>query len=316
MKAFGPVPSRRLGRSLGINNIPPKVCTYSCVYCQIGRTRKKEINRVSFYRPEEIMREVEEKIERTLKTGESVDCLTIVPDGEPTLDVNIGRMIELLRPLGIKIAVITNASLIWREDVRNELKKADWVSLKVDSVKEEIWHRINRPHKTLQLSRILDGILNFSGNYRGELTTETMLVKDLNDSEGHVEKIADFLFRVKPSKAYLSVPVRPPAEKWVRPPGEEVINRAYQIFSAKICCAECLTGHEDSAFTVTGNIEEDILSITAVHPMPEDALRDCLLKAAADWNIIENLIDKKEIVKVPYQGKNFYVRSIHGLSRI
>ena len=110
--------------------------------------------------------------------------------------------------------------------------------------------------------------------------------------------------------------MRPPAEKWVRPPGEEVINRAYQIFSAKICCAECLTGHEDSAFTVTGNIEEDILSITAVHPMPEDALRDCLLKAAADWNIIENLIDKKEIVKVPYQGKNFYVRSIHGLSRI
>ncbi len=257
------------------------------------------------------MREVEEKIEKTLKTGESVDYLTIVPDGEPTLDANIGRMIELLRPLGIKIAVITNASLIWREDVRNELKKADWVSMKVDSVKEKIWHRINRPHKSLQFYEILDGILNFSSDYCGEMTTETMLVKNLNDSEDHVEKIADFLAQVKPLKAYLAVPIRPPAEKWVQPSGEEVINRAYQIFSAKIQCAECLTGYEDSAFTVTGNIAEDVLSITAVHPVREEALRKCLLKAKADWSIIENLIDQKEIVEAEYRGKKFYVRSIH-----
>jgi wyosine [tRNA(Phe)-imidazoG37] synthetase (radical SAM superfamily) len=310
MKAFGPVPSRRLGRSLGINIIPPKFCTYSCIYCQLGRTLKTEVTRRTFYKPEDIAREVREKVEKTLKTGESIDYLTIVPDGEPALDSNLGRMIEVLRPLGIKIAVITNASLIWHEDVRNQLKKADWVSLKVDSVRENVWRRINRPHRTLSFSAILDGIRTFSGDYRGEIATETMLVRDMNDDAGHLEDIADFLSQIKPSKSYLTVPIRPPAEKWASLPDEASLSRAYEIFSARIPATECLTGHEESAFTVTGNIVEDILSITAVHPMRENALRDCVLKAGADWSIIENLLDQKEIIMTDYKGENFYVRKI------
>jgi len=125
MIAFGPVPSRRLGRSLGVNNIPPKVCTYSCVYCQVGRTIRMQVERRVFYGPEEILQAARDKVERARESGEPIDYLTFVPDGEPTLDVNLGREIELLRSLGIKIAVITNASLIWREDVREALMKAD-----------------------------------------------------------------------------------------------------------------------------------------------------------------------------------------------
>ncbi|MCK4471545.1 MAG: radical SAM protein, partial [Anaerolineae bacterium] len=117
MIAFGPVPSRRLGRSLGINNIPPKICTYSCVYCQLGRTIKMQIKRHAFYEPEKVLQDVHDKVEKVRETGERIDYLTFVPDGEPTLDVNLGREIELLRPLGIKIAVISNGSLIGREDV-------------------------------------------------------------------------------------------------------------------------------------------------------------------------------------------------------
>ena len=146
MIAFGPVPSRRLGRSLGINNIPPKVCTFSCVYCQVGRTTKMQVGRSSFYEPEEILRVVQDKVERTRKVGEGIDYLTFVPDGEPTLDINLGREIDLLRPLGIKIGVISNASLIGREDVREELMRADWVSLKIDSTREKVWRRCDRPH--------------------------------------------------------------------------------------------------------------------------------------------------------------------------
>ena len=138
MLAFGPVPSRRLGRSLGINNIPPKICTYSCAYCQLGRTIKMQAERRAFYPPRQILQDVQDKVERTRKVTETVDYLTFVPDGEPTLDLNLGREIELLRPLGIKIAVITNSSLIWRKDVRETLMKADWVSLKANSVKQEI----------------------------------------------------------------------------------------------------------------------------------------------------------------------------------
>ncbi|MFO7742846.1 MAG: radical SAM protein, partial [Anaerolineae bacterium] len=133
MIAFGPVPSRRLGRSLGINNIPPKICTYSCAYCQLGRTIKMEVERRPFYEPEDILRHVQDKVEKSEGAGEAIDYLTFVPDGEPTLDANLGHEIELLQPLGIKIAVISNASLVWREDVREELGQADWVSLKVDA---------------------------------------------------------------------------------------------------------------------------------------------------------------------------------------
>jgi len=128
--AYGPVLSRRLGQSLGINNIPPKICSYSCIYCQVGRTLNMQSERGEFYQPEYILEVTEEKIKKTREKGETIDYLAFVSDGEPSLDINLGRVIKLLKPLGIKIAVISNALLIWREEVREELCGADWVSLK------------------------------------------------------------------------------------------------------------------------------------------------------------------------------------------
>jgi wyosine [tRNA(Phe)-imidazoG37] synthetase (radical SAM superfamily) len=134
MITFGPVPSRRLGRSLGINNIPPKICTYSCIYCQLGKTLKMKIEPQVFYSPTEIFREVEDKVKKSKEKGELIDYLTFVPDGEPTLDINLGQEIKLIKPLGIKIAVITNSSLIDKKIVRENLMKADLISFKIDSV--------------------------------------------------------------------------------------------------------------------------------------------------------------------------------------
>ncbi|MEJ2568295.1 MAG: radical SAM protein, partial [candidate division WOR-3 bacterium] len=127
---FGPVPSRRLGRSLGINNIPPKICSYSCVYCQVGKTYNLSIERKEFYKAEEIKTQVFKKIAALKKQKEKIDFLSFVADGEPTLDINLGKEIEILKKSGIPIAVITNASLINRNDVRSDLSKADWVSVK------------------------------------------------------------------------------------------------------------------------------------------------------------------------------------------
>jgi wyosine [tRNA(Phe)-imidazoG37] synthetase (radical SAM superfamily) len=315
MIAFGPVPSRRLGRSLGVNNIPPKVCTYACVYCQLGRTIEMQVERRAFYEPGEISKAVQDKVERAREIGETIDYLTFVPDGEPTLDVNLGREIELLRSLGIKIAVITNASLIWREDVREALMKADWVSLKVDSTREEVWRQINRPYGTLQLTSILDGMLEFAKAYRGELATEMMLVEGVNDSDDHVKEVADFLSRLKPAKAYLSIPTRPPAEEWVRPPGEEAINRAYQTLSKRVDQLEYLIGYEGNAFAFTGNIEEDLLSITAVHPMREEAVSKLLAKARTNWPVVRKLIAQGQLVEMEYDGRKFYMRKLDGRLR-
>ena len=311
MIAYGPVPSRRLGQSLGINNIPPKVCSYSCVYCQVGRTIKMQVRRGPFYEPEEILRQVQDKVERARNVGEAIDYLAFVPDGEPTLDINLGRAMALLEPLGIKIAVITNASLIGRKKVRKELMRADWVSLKIDSTQEKVWRKINRPHGTLQLASILDGALEFARSYRGELVTETMLVENVNDSADHVEKVADFLARLRPARAYLSVPTRPPAEKWVRAPGDQVINRAYQILSQKVDQVEYLIGYEGNAFAFTGDVEEDLLSITAVHPMRDEAVSEFLARAKADWSVVRKLICEERLSEIEYEGTRFYMRRLH-----
>jgi wyosine [tRNA(Phe)-imidazoG37] synthetase (radical SAM superfamily) len=315
MIAFGPVPSRRLGQSLGVNNIPPKVCTYACVYCQLGRTIKLQVDRRAFYEAGEILEAVQDKVGRAGGIGEPIDYLTFVPDGEPTLDVNLGREIELLKPLGIKIAVITNASLIWREDVREALMKADWVSLKLDSTRGEVWRRINRPHGTLQLTSILDGLLKFAKAYRGELATETMLVEGVNDGDDHVREVADFLARLKPARAYVAIPTRPPAEEWVRPPDEEAINRAYQTLSKWVDQAEYLIGYEGNAFAFTGNIKEDLLSITAVHPMREEAVSKLLAKAGTDWPVVRKLIAQGQLLEMEYDGRKFYMRKLDGRLR-
>lgn len=310
MITFGPVPSRRLGRSLGINNIPPKICTYSCVYCQLGNTIKMQVDRQTFYEAGEVYQNVQDKIKKVREAEEKIDYLTFVPDGEPTLDINLGREIELLQPLGIKIAVISNSSLIWREDVREELGKADWVSLKMDAVQEETWREVNRPYGSLQLDSILEGALEFADEFRGELATETMLVTDLNDSEEDLGEVADFLARLRPSTAYLAIPTRPPAEEWAQPPGEQVINRAYQILSEKVDHVEYLIGYEGNAFAFTGDVEEDLLSITSVHPMRKDAVDEFLDRADADWALVDELVAQDKLVEVGYGDSTFYLRRL------
>jgi len=308
--AFGPVPSRRLGKSLGINNIPPKICPYSCVYCQLGRTHNMQVAREEFYKPEEILYAVEKKVKESLERKEPIDYLTIVPDGEPTLDINIGKEIELLHTLGIKIAVITNSSLIWDKKVRDDLSKADWISVKIDAISQDIWHKIDRPYGSLKLQEILKGITEFSDSFKGTLVTETMLIQDINDTSSELENIADFISNLNIKKSYLSIPIRPPAEKWVKPPAEYQINSAYQIFKEKNIDVEYLIGYEGNAFGFTGNVEEDLLSITSVHPMKEEAIIEFLEKADSSWDVIKKLIEGKKLVEIKYRKNKFYMRKL------
>ena len=308
MIIFGPIPSRRLGRSLGINNIPPKICSYSCVYCQVGKTSKIKIKPQTFYFPSQIFNEVREKVEKSREKNEPIDYLTFVSDGEPTLDINLGQEIRLMKSLGIKIAVISNASLIDQKEIRDNLSEADLVSLKVDSVEESTWRSVNRPHRNLNLKSILKGIRKFADNYEGKLITETMLIKGINDDSQNIKKVADFLAKVEPSCSYLSLPIRPPADSWVQSPSEEVVNQSYYILKEKVKQVEYLIGYEGNAFAFTGEVKDDILSITSVHPMREDALQDFLKRAKTDWTIIEELLKQDKLVESEYGGKKFYLR--------
>jgi wyosine [tRNA(Phe)-imidazoG37] synthetase (radical SAM superfamily) len=269
-----------------------------------------QVEREKFYDVEEIVQGVRGKVKQVREKGEAIDYISFVPDGEPTLDADLGAEIELIKPLGIKVAVITNATLIWREDVRQDLQKADWVSLKVDAVSPEVWRRINRPHKSLKLEAILEGMLKFADIYEGELATETMLIQGVNDTSEEIEKIADFLVELKPDKPYLAIPTRPPAITTVTAASEQAINTAYQICSKKLSNVEYLIGYEGNAFSFTGNVEDDLLGITSVHPMRKEAVIEFLKKADADWRVIEKLIREGSLIELEYQGRKFYMRKL------
>jgi wyosine [tRNA(Phe)-imidazoG37] synthetase (radical SAM superfamily) len=186
-----------------------------------------------FYQPEALLRETKARIEKVGADDCTFNYVSFVPDGEPTLDQNLGAMISLLKQeLRYPVAVITNGSLLWRQEVAEAVALADWVSVKVDSVVESIWTHLNRPDRRLELPVVLEGIRSFASSYRGKLVSETMLVDRENTKLEELKQLAAYL------KAYLSIPCRPPAEPGVRVPDAEQLNRAERVFEEaglKVC---------------------------------------------------------------------------------
>jgi len=272
--------------------------------------------RREYYKPEEVVEAVREKVNNVRKAGEQIDFLTYVPDGESTLDIHLGEEVHQLKELGIPQAIITNSSLIDREDVRRDLMELDLVSVKVDSVLRDTWKKINKPHSGLNLDHILEGLRTFARDYRGKLITETMLIDGVNDTHESIERTAEFISRLEPHTAYISIPTRPPARVDVKPAGEEAINHAFQVFSQKIERVEMLLGYEGNAFAHSGNTEQDILAVTAVHPMREDAIQEFLEKDQQDWSLIHKLVREGKLLETEFQGKKFYLRKIAKHQRI
>ena len=308
MISFGPIPSRRLGKSLGINNIvSPKACSYNCVYCQVGKTKRHTKEREVFYRPEVIYQEVQQHLRR-LKPDDYPDYLTFVANGEPTLDIHLGKAIEQLKKLGIPIAIISNASLLTKKDVRDSLSLADWVSVKVDAADEENWKKLNRPVAGLTFEAYLSGLHSFADEFTGILCTESMLVRDYNDAAGHLERLARLVKEFHPDKSYLSIPTRPPADNRADAPNAKQLIMVWQFFNNEGLNTELLTGFEGKHIGYTGNAFDDILNITAVHPLREDTMEELLWNDKSDTSVISSLLHMRLIDKVKYKGKIFYYR--------
>ena len=294
---------------MGINNIPYKHCSYSCIYCQLGRTTYLEITRSVFFSTSEIVKEVLKTLSRIGK--DKVDYITFVPDGEPTLDINLGRTINALKKeVSIPIAVLTNGSLLFRDDVKQDLYIADLVSIKIDACSENIFKKINRPHPRLRLEDVLQGILDFSKSYKGELITETMIIDSINDSIDELTKIARFISRLNPYKAYVAIPIRPPAENWVKPASEQSICLAYHVFSRHISKVELLIRSEGEEFgRISSDPIRDFLSIVTVHPMRLRQAFYFLSRAGLDPEaVLSKLLEDDEVVIVSYLNDKFIIR--------
>lgn len=270
---YGPVPSRRLGQSLGVDPIPLKTCNYNCVYCQLGRTTPITNERRDYFPAEDILAEVQAAL-KGHAPGE-IDYITFVGQGEPLLCASLGWLIRQVKALtDIPIALITNGSLLFRVDVRREIRPADVVMPTLDAADPQTFRRINRPWPRLNVTTIVDGLAAFRDTFDGQLWVETMLIKGLNDDPATLERIAEALNRIQPDRVQLNLPVRPPAEDWVAMPDDRAVERAIAILGS---AAEIISPYEGS-FDLSGFDEptEAVLAIIRRHPMREQRLLETL----------------------------------------
>ncbi len=259
---FGPVPSRRLGLSLGIDIIPFKTCTLDCIYCQLGRTTNKTIERRKYTASDEILRE----LEKVLREGERVDYITFSGSGEPTLNPEIGKMITGIKEMtSIPVAVLTNGTLLYQPRVEADLLEADLVVPSLDGASEEVFRRVNRPHSSLTISEVIRGIKTFSRNFKGKIWLEIMLVKGMNDSEKSINEIKKVAREIKLDKIQLNTVVRPPAEESAGALGWQDLERIRSILGKRCEIIAELKKLERRAYK--GDIEEAILTMVKRRPL-------------------------------------------------
>jgi len=302
---FGPVPSRRLGQSLGIDPIPLKTCNWNCVYCQLGRSTPLINERQNYFVPEVILAQVQTAL-AVHRPGE-IDWITFVGSGEPTLHASIGLLIRQVKTLtDLPVAVITNGSLLHLPQVREELSAADAVLPTLDAGNAQLYRKINRPWPELTFEQLMDGLVAFRQEYQGRLWVEVMLVKGLNDTEDALRGIAVALRRIEPDQVHINLPIRPPAEPWVQPPDEAGLMRATAILGNIAQVVHPARG----IFDLSGHntLVDAIVSIITRHPMREDEL----VRALERWTpgqveeALQALIASGQAQRVERHGARFW----------
>jgi len=259
------VPSRRLGRSLGVDLVPLKACTLDCVYCQIGRTTERTLARRDYVSNDVILKELAAK----LAAGVAADYITLSGSGEPTLHADIGDLIDSIRSMtAIPIAILTNGTLLGDPEVRHACAKADVVVPSLDAGDETVFQQINRPHATLSLSKLVDGICAFRDEFDGEIWLEVFLIEGLNTSDEQVRRIGALAERIRPEKIHLNTAVRPTAETDVRPLAPERLDELRRELGPKAeVVADFRRVHERAEFRAK---QEDVLAMLRRRPCSAD----------------------------------------------
>ena len=271
---FGPVPSRRLGRSLGIDPIPMKTCNWNCVYCQLGRSTPVVNERKDYFPPDEIIADVRDALERHGEDG--IDWVTFAGSGEPLLHKSIGRIAREVKAMTrVPVALLTNGSFLHLPDVRKEVSVVDAVMPTIDAGSAKMFKQVNRPHPGIKYDTYVDGLVAFAEEYEGKLWLEVMLVKDVNDTEDALREIATALQRIGPDEVHISLPTRPPAEVTAEPPDDEGLLRAVAILGETARVVRPTEAEVDlSGFD---SVVDAIIAIVSRHPMRVDEIEDALV---------------------------------------
>ena len=310
---FGPVPSRRLGRSLGIDPVPLKTCNWNCVYCQLGRSVPVTNERKDYWPPGQIVAEVRRVLQT--RSEREIDWVTFLASGEPTLHASLGRMIRDVKAITqIPVAVITNGALLYRPDVQEDLMAADAVLPSLDAGTAALYRAINRPHPECTFDRLVNGLLEFRRAYQGKMWVEVMVVKGLNDTEEALRDLAGLFHKLQPDQVHLTTPVRPPAEPWVEPPDEQGMQRA-RSFLREWVQPE---GPGAGIVKLSGieSLPDALVAVVSRHPMTEAELLRLLPDRSREevHRALSQLLESGRLQVVERYGRQFWAsgRSRYG----
>jgi wyosine [tRNA(Phe)-imidazoG37] synthetase (radical SAM superfamily) len=301
---YGPVASRRLGFSLGVDIIPFKTCTLDCVYCQLGSTGKTTVRRGRWFPPKEILAQIKAAVD----SGQRIDIITFSGSGEPTLCRDLGLLIRAIKRMTrIPVAVLTNATLLTRPDVRRDLTAADIVVPSLDAVAPPVFRRVNRPNAALDNARIIDGLARFRDEFKGELRLEIMLVKGVNDSAAAIKAIKAAVARVRPDRIELNTVVRPPAERRAAPLSASDLERIRTALGPTAEVVASFAKKEHAPAPAPAGLEESILATVRRRPQTAGDIaaalgvhRDEVLKA------LSALHGRRRVRTLRHGGKAYF----------
>jgi len=307
---YGPVPSRRLGNSLGIDPIPSKTCNFQCIYCQLGKTTNFTNKRQNFFPREEIITEMEKAIELH---EDSIDYITFVGSGEPTLYKDLKELILKAKEFSSKpVCVITNGSLLHNKEVQDALIRSDLILPSLDAGDKRSFLKINRPHPSITFNQLIQGFIDFKKIFQGKFWIEVMLMKGVNDSKEELLKIKKNLDLINPERIDFNVPIRPPVEKWVKIPDQSLLSILNQIFINY----SNINFPEEGKFSIySSDFEKEVLSILERHPMRQDQIIDTFSSRKFNKEKIitqlKKLRSQNKIKKIYYNEQIFWKLNIN-----
>ncbi|MDD8012782.1 MAG: radical SAM protein [Acidobacteriota bacterium] len=301
---YGLVPSRRLGRSLGIDLVPFKTCTYDCVYCQLGRTTKRTIQRKEYVPIEEIVLELEEK----LAGIDAPDYISLAGSGEPTLNSGIGSLIRKIKDMTkIPVAVLTNGSLLWLREVQDALDAADLVLPSLDAGSDALFRQVNRPHRSLWFAQMVDGIAGFTKRFQGEIWLEVFLLAGVTAIPADAQKIAAMVERIGPARTQINTVTRPPTETYASPVPFDQLRKLKDLFPGHV---EIISEAEWPGTTWGLKDEtntENILALLRRRPCTSgDVAKGLGIHALAILKHLDALTQEGQVAITRIDGQTFY----------
>ncbi len=312
---YGPVPSRRLGFSLGVDLVPYKTCPFDCIYCQLGKTTNKTVTRKEYSTKEKILRDVAETLAASQPlhcggkgraTDKKIDYITLAGSGEPTLNSGIGWLIKEIKKITqTSIAVLTNGSLLWDKSLRQELLLADLVVPSLDAVTENVFKSINCPHQSLDINKIIKGLKEFRKEFKNTIWLEIMLVKGVNDSKEEIEKFKNLISEIRPDKVHLNTVVRPPTDKSAHPLSIEKLEEIRDFFGEN--CEVIAEFKREKQADFSEDIEQAIIELIKRRPVTLSDINNSLgIHRNELIKYLESSEKSNRIKKTNYEGVTYY----------